>query len=92
MSGNNGKLPASDYCRARGNQSKSLSTVLRQHGRKLGGAAEHLIYSLYVLFLCDTCTSIKRIVQWEVDWCVRCRIHRGLCRIEFLAALPVFKP
>ena len=61
MSGNNGKLPASDYCRARGNQSKSLSTVLRQHSRQLGGAAEHLIHSLYVSFLSDTC--IKSIVH-----------------------------
>ena len=37
-----GFLPACDYCRARGNQIKSLSTV-RQHSRKLGGAAEHWI-------------------------------------------------
>jgi len=39
-------LPASDYCRARGNQivehSSDNETVLGS-GRKLGGAAEHLI-------------------------------------------------
>ena len=36
-------LPASDYCRARGNQIKSLITIQTTYSRKLGGAAEHFI-------------------------------------------------
>ena len=42
-------LPASDYCRARGNQivehSSDKETVLDRSSRKLGGAGEHLIDS-----------------------------------------------